>query len=87
MDLAPVLAANAAQLGLQASIGSVTGDNYPKSTMKVKSVVAFVTHNDAELGQLAEDKNLVLTQPNGFSAWTDDYSNILAAMMLPKIHD
>ncbi len=87
MNLAPVLAANAEELGLQARVGSVTGDNYPPQTKKLKSLVAFISRNDVELGSLSQDKNLELTKANGFTAWTDDYSNILAAMMLQKQED
>ncbi len=82
MDLAPVLAANSKELGLQARVGSVTGDDFPKETMKLKSTVAFITKNDEELGDLANDPNLELIKPDQVAPWTDYYSNILSAMMM-----
>ena len=50
--------------------------------MKLKSTVAFITKNDEELGDLANDPNLELIKPDQVAPWTDYYSNILSAMMM-----
>lgn len=81
LDLLPVVAAIARDLGLVAWYKHHRPTPDEARDYIASSVVAVLAHRDEDLGSLpADDWQRLEAQP-GVTAWTDDYSNIIGAMM------
>ncbi len=86
LDLAPVLAADAQELGLAARIRRDPAPT-PGSTLRAEyksgSTVVVLSRRDEHFAALAADPSWTRLAPTpGFRTWTDDYSNILGVLDL-----
>lgn len=83
MDLRPVLAAAAKELGLAALTrhGGHTGEL--KSTYKGSATLVGFARTESRLEPLRAMKGWEPLQDKGWRVWTDDYSNVLGAMLAP----
>lgn len=82
MELAPVVAAIAATHGLKtfSRLDGVGDDNPAK--FESRSYVAVVARSEADVGPLLSMKNWRAREPEpGIKAWTDDYADIMGAIM------
>ena len=81
MDLRPVLAAAAREMGLTALVrhGGKEGDF--KTTHKTAAIVVALSWSEANLQALRDTEGWKPLQDAGWRAWTDDYSNILSAIL------
>jgi len=86
MDLAPVVAANMAEV--RKSDPTLAGIRYvhvPASTEQyiTPSIVVLMSRDEAALRELASSPNATpLSAMMPVTPWTDDYSNILSAILL-----
>ena len=82
LELASVVASVAKSLGFSVRSGRFIpekrGDNLGFET---PSTVAVLARNDAAFGHLLNDTHWKTVNPGGTKAWTDGYSNVLAAML------
>ena len=81
LELASVVTAMAAERGLVTIVKrdlSVTPDDFKRS-MKASSLVAAVARNDGDLAGLRSGWIKQNADPS-LRVWTDDFSNVLAAM-------
>jgi hypothetical protein len=84
MDLAPAVAAVGAAEGL---VTYVRQDDRPEQNpfdFKLNAVVAALARNAADLGVLPQQKGWYEVKPD-VAAWTDDYSDILGAILRKKV--
>lgn len=82
MDLQPVVAASAAAHGLVGSVREAVVEGSVRETLTGTARVTMVTRRPEHLGQVAGDPRWQpLAAPNGFRAWTDDYSNIVGPIL------
>ncbi|WP_436641705.1 fused MFS/spermidine synthase [Microbaculum sp. FT89] len=82
MDLAPALAASAEALGIAALIHEpVAGEPMSLTYKSAARVVVFARDARSVEALSASPDWQVLEPTEGFSEWTDDYSNILGAIM------
>lgn len=81
LDLLPVVAAIARDLGLVVWSRYDTPTVFEASDYVASSVVAVLARRDEDLGSLPADGWQRLEPEAGVEAWTDDYSNILGAMI------
>lgn len=79
LDLESVLAAIAAEIGLPMRVGLFEKDKDTPGSMA--SLVVTMTSNPAILSELDRDPHWRIPQANGVRPWTDDYSNIIAALL------
>lgn len=82
MELKSVLAAQAEATGMVGRGGSFSPPEHLKKGEHVNPSKVVVLANDtAALGEIANDPRWQPLQPKGTTAWTDDYSNVLAAII------
>ena len=79
LELPSVMAAIARDLGLPIRIGEFPGD--PSLAMSTNSTVALLTTNQDVLRAFDTDPRWTTPQAGTTEPWTDDYSNIFAALM------
>jgi hypothetical protein len=81
LELTSVVGAIAKQLGLSARVAKVVPENTAVTLgMAASSNVAVIARDDRRLGHILDDKRW--TTPNSWqtAAWTDGYSNLIAAL-------
>jgi hypothetical protein len=80
LELAPSLASTIATLP---GLSAVLVDDRPANAggMDFASRVVFVARNKQALAGIAAGPNARALEPSGASAWTDDYSGVLSAML------
>lgn len=81
LDLLPVVAAIAQDLGLVAWWKHDRPTLFEARDFVASSVVAVLARKDEDLGSIPADGWDRLEPEAGVAAWTDDYSNILGAMI------
>jgi spermidine synthase len=82
MDLAPVLAASAASNGLVALRGFTASTDAGLHDMVSGSEVVAMARSNADFGGLAASARWRALSPDpSFREWTDDYSNVVAAIV------
>jgi hypothetical protein len=79
LELESVLAAVAGSLNLPIRVGLFEAD--PALPRSQASIVAVMTKNPALLGQIDNDRRWKVPNAGGVSPWTDDYSNIISALL------
>lgn len=79
LELESVLAAVAVSLDLPIRIGTFDAD--PDLPRSQASMVAVMTRDAPLLAQIDTDARWRVPEANGVAAWTDDYSNIVAALV------
>lgn len=79
LELQSVLAAVANSLDLPIRIGTFEAD--PDLPRSQASIVAVMTRDTNMLRQIDADARWAKPRSNGVAAWTDDYSNIVAALL------
>jgi hypothetical protein len=85
LDLAPVVAAAGAANGLIALRRDVQIGNLVSAKFRASSSVVVLARDAADLGRLASEPGWQRLAPSAaIPAWTDDYSNILGAMIRRK---
>ena len=87
LDLLPVVAANAAAENL---IVLAKGDNHANNLLvdyRANALVAVFARNAADLGDLPNRPGWIPIRTDRVPAWTDDYSNVLSALLRSKILD
>lgn len=88
MELASVLAAVAAEHGWQVQVrDSSSPEPFDTSTYFAQSIAAVATRDDAHIGDLAGHPDWALQDPGTTRAWSDDYSNILSAIIRRRSAD
>lgn len=82
LELESVLAAIAREEGLVMKAGVFSQDGQEMTDGYIgRSQVAVMVADEADLGQLNADPRWKVSQPGDTQAWTDDYSNIIAALL------
>lgn len=81
MELASVLAAVAGETGMAMRVGWFVPDAAAKDDGATPSMVAVLARGEADLAPLAADTAWRPADPRGTAAWTDGYSNVLAAIL------
>jgi len=82
MDLVPVVAASAAANGLAGLIGRSAVNTIDPETFRTSSIVAAMARQPADLERLAALPGWTAMTPDpAVRVWTDDYSNIVAAIV------
>jgi hypothetical protein len=84
MELAPVVGAVAASHGLTAYAKL---DRTPQSILKdykANALLAVIARSEADLGDLPRQEGWKKIEPGQAAVWTDDYSNILGAILAKK---
>jgi hypothetical protein len=84
MDLAPVVGAVAASHGL---VAYAKLDRTPQSILKdfkANALLAAIARSEADLGDLPKQNGWKKIEPGDTALWTDDYSNILGAIVAKK---
>ena len=82
LELESVLAAIAGEEGLVMKAGVFSQDGQEMTDGYIgRSQVAVMVADEADLGQLNADPRWKVSQPGDTQAWTDDYSNIIAALL------
>jgi hypothetical protein len=83
MELASVVAGIASAHGMVSRKKDASDDEEEDdSAYKYSSTVVAVARDDADFGTLAENDDWEVEEPDPSQwVWTDDYSNILGAMM------
>ena len=84
LDLLPVVAANAAAENL---IILAKGDNHANNLLidyRANALVAVLARNAADLGDLPNRPGWIPIRADRVPAWTDDYSNVLSALLRQK---
>jgi hypothetical protein len=84
LDLLPVVAANAAAENL---IVLAKGDNHANNLLvdyRANALVAVLARNAADLGDLPNRPGWIPIRTDRVPAWTDDYSNVLSALLRQK---
>jgi spermidine synthase len=85
MDLAPVVAAVGAAEGLAVLVKEDRKANQVSVDYKANSIVAVLARNAADAGDLPAAAGWRgITPTPGVAAWTDDYSDILGAILRAK---
>ena len=84
LELESVVAANANQLGMHARIRNFKATEEQQTNMIAASTVVSLSNTELGLGKLLELDNWVPLDPKTTTAWTDDYSNVLAAILRHK---
>lgn len=79
LELPSVLAAITAKLDLPLRVGRFLSD--PSLPNSASSVVAMMTRNPAMLAELDKDERWSKPEAGSTAAWTDDYSNVFAALL------
>jgi len=81
LDLAPVLASIASDLGLAAMVpGSRLSVAFDGRFAQLESNWMAIAREPADLARLASEEGWRPPDPSSVRAWTDDYSNILQAL-------
>jgi hypothetical protein len=82
LDLAPVLAAIARELGLAARVSDESGlDEEERDNMRFPATWLALARAPADLGNLMEDEDWIApAERPDVPAWTDDFSNILSVL-------
>lgn len=81
MELASVLAAVARETGMAIRGGRFVPDAAAANEGATTSMVAVLARREADLALLAEDAAWQPVDPGRTAAWTDGYSNVLAAIL------
>lgn len=82
MDLRPVVAASAAAQGLDGRVRQGAAEGGVSETLTAPALLAMVARDARALGPVADAAGWQpLEVPEGFRAWTDDYSNIIDPIM------
>jgi hypothetical protein len=84
MELATILGAVAAAEGLVALVKQDDKANQVQEDYKANAIVAAVARDASAFGGLAEKPGWRSIAPGDVAAWTDDYSNILGAIVRKK---
>ncbi len=80
MTLAPVVAGVAQANGLVARTNDA--DDFDEAARKYASTVVAVARRDEDMGALTRSGDWIVQEPNpGEWVWTDDYSNVIGAMI------
>jgi hypothetical protein len=85
LDLLPVVAADAAAENL---IVLAKGDNQANDLLadyRANALVAVLARKTSDLGDLPNRRGWIPIRAGGASAWTDDYSNVLSALLRQKL--
>jgi hypothetical protein len=85
MELARVVGATAATLGLQALVKQDERANQVQTDYKANAIVAALARNATDLGALANKPGWKRIVPGSVRPWTDDYSDILGAILRKKL--
>jgi predicted O-methyltransferase YrrM len=86
MELARVVAAEAAAEGLVAYVKEDRRPDAVPNDFKMNALVAALAHRPQDLGDLPSRPGWQAIKPDPHvSAWTDDYSNILGAILRKKL--
>ncbi|GAB4348029.1 MAG: fused MFS/spermidine synthase [Oricola sp.] len=81
MELATVLGAVADRTGMAMRAGWFVPDAAAKEDGATPSLVAVLARGEGDLAPLAADAAWRRVDSHGTAAWTDDYSNVLAAIL------
>ena len=84
-DLPPVVAAEAAAEGLTVIAKGDDRANNLLVDYRANALVAVLARNTADLGDLPNRPGWVWIMTDRVSAWTDDYSNVLSALVRQKL--
>lgn len=84
LELGSVLAAIARDEGLAIRTGHFTPDEDDAERHVAKSRVAVIAREAAHFGPMLDDPRWTVPEAGTTRAWTDDYSNIISAMMRKK---
>ena len=85
LDLPPVVAAEAAAEGLTVIAKGDDRANNLLVDYRANALVAVLARNTADLGDLPNRPGWVWIMTDRVSAWTDDYSNVLSALVRQKL--
>jgi hypothetical protein len=81
MDLAPVVAGTARVNGLVTRLNDVDDDK-DEDNHQYASTVVVVARRDEDIGRLAQSTEWIVNEPDPNDwVWTDDYSNVIGAMI------
>jgi hypothetical protein len=86
LDLPPVVAAEAAAESLTVIAKGDDRANNLLVDYRANALVAVLARNAADLGDLPNRRGWVWIRTDRVSAWTDDYSNVLGALVRQKLH-
>lgn len=84
MDLRPVLAAAARELALSALVRHGGKEGALKESYKSPAILVALTRNENSLSRLRQMTGWQPLAGKGWRVWTDDYSNVLQAIMAAK---
>jgi hypothetical protein len=84
MDLAKVMGAVAAAEGLAALMKQDETANQVQNDYKANALVVALAREASSLGGLAQKRGWLPSKSGEVAAWTDDYSNILSAILRKK---
>ncbi|MEM8744182.1 MAG: fused MFS/spermidine synthase, partial [Pseudomonadota bacterium] len=87
MDLGPVVAAAARELGLVALIRRSEVSAPEQDAYKTPAIVAVLARNAADIEALKNNEDWSVVKDPGWRVWTDDYSNVLAAILAKVTKD
>jgi hypothetical protein len=85
LDLLPVVASAGTAENL---IVLAKGDNQANDLLadyRANALVAVLARNNTDLGDLPNRRGWIPIRAGGASAWTDDYSNVLGALLRQKL--
>jgi hypothetical protein len=85
LDLLPVIAAGAAKVGLAVIAKRDDRANDSFADYRSNALVAALARSAADLGDLPNRPGWAWIPAQGISEWTDDYSNVLGALVRKKI--
>ncbi len=85
LDLPPVIAADAAAESLTAVFKGDDRANDLLTDYRANALVAVLARDAADLGDLPNRPGWVSIKPDRVSAWTDDYSNVIGALVRQKL--
>ena len=86
-DLRRILARTAAEVGLQTWTRLDMSDEPMEKRMRTSSLVVAMARDGAQLGPMATSGRWTKLEPSAdVTPWTDDYSNILAAVREKMSH-
>jgi hypothetical protein len=85
LELARVVAAIGATEGLSTLVKTDRNQIDFTASLHAAAMVAVLARNDADFGSLLGADGWAKTDANGVVAWTDDYSDIIGAMLRKKL--
>jgi hypothetical protein len=85
LDLPRVIAADAAAESLAAVFKGDDRANDLMTDYRANALVAILARNAGDLGDLPNHPGWVRIKPDRVSAWTDDYSNVIGALLRQKL--